>query len=120
MSTAAADRLDFGTVTMHRNLSTSHLVEMAIARGEGILAANGALSVDTGECTGRSPKDKFIVREETTESEIWWGDVNHPIEPDSRGYRESTHEVAQPALARRHVVREAEIRAARRLCHLLA
>jgi len=57
------------------------LVEYAIARQEGLLAHNGALVVRTGQFTGRSPKDKFIVRDELTESEVDWGAVNQPISP---------------------------------------
>ncbi len=61
------------------NLSTAELYEHALREGEGLLAANGPLVVRTGKHTGRSPKDKFIVREPSSESKIWWGDVNHPI-----------------------------------------
>jgi len=61
------------------NLSTAELYELALRDGEGMLAANGPLVVRTGKHTGRSPKDKFIVVEPTSESKIWWGDVNHPI-----------------------------------------
>lgn len=64
------------------DLATPVLVEHTLARGEGVLAHKGPIVVDTVPYTGRSPKDKFIVREEATESEIWWGDVNHPIETD--------------------------------------
>jgi phosphoenolpyruvate carboxykinase (ATP) len=64
------------------DLATPVLVEHTLRRGEGVLAHKGPLVVDTVPYTGRSPKDKFIVREETTEDEIWWGDVNHPVEPE--------------------------------------
>jgi phosphoenolpyruvate carboxykinase (ATP) len=60
---------------------TEQLIEHAIARREGLLAHNGALVVRTGQFTGRSPKDKFIVRDELTESEVNWGAVNQPISP---------------------------------------
>ena len=60
--------------------TTSQLYEHALARGEARLAEGGALVVDTGEHTGRSPKDKFIVREPTSESKVWWGEVNRPID----------------------------------------
>jgi phosphoenolpyruvate carboxykinase (ATP) len=60
---------------------TEQLIESAIARQEGLLAHNGALVVRTGQFTGRSPKDKFIVRDEGTESEVDWGAVNQPISP---------------------------------------
>ena len=61
------------------NLSTAALYEAAIRDGEGTIAAEGPLVVSTGTHTGRSPKDKFIVREPSTEGNVWWGDVNHPI-----------------------------------------
>jgi len=61
------------------NLSTAELYEYAARRSEGIISAHGSLVVRTGQHTGRSPKDKFIVREPSSEDKIWWGDVNHPI-----------------------------------------
>ena len=59
--------------------TTSQLYEHALARGDARLAEGGALVVDTGAHTGRSPKDKFIVREPGSESRIWWGEVNAEI-----------------------------------------
>jgi len=67
---------------VHWDLSTPELYEQTLRRGEGELAHKGALVVDTVPYTGRSPKDKYVVRESTTEAEIWWGDVNHPMEPE--------------------------------------
>ena len=64
---------------MVANLSTAALYEAAVRDGEGLIAADGPLVVSTGTHTGRSPKDKFIVREPSSEAKIWWGDVNHPI-----------------------------------------
>ncbi|MGA7521780.1 MAG: phosphoenolpyruvate carboxykinase (ATP) [Acidobacteriaceae bacterium] len=63
----------------HRNLSTAQLVETAIARGEGRLAANGALAAMTGARTGRSPRDKFIVEDDQTRQRVHWGKVNQPF-----------------------------------------
>ncbi len=63
----------------HWNLETSPLVEKAIQRHEGLLANNGAFVVRTGQFTGRSPKDKYIVREEGTEAAVDWGAVNQPM-----------------------------------------
>src|ERR1043165_9713055 len=61
------------------NLDTSELVEHAIRREEGLLASGGALAVNTGRFTGRSPKDKFIVQDELTGSTVNWGPVNQPM-----------------------------------------
>ncbi len=59
--------------------TTSQLYEHALARGDARLAEGGPLVVDTGEHTGRSPKDKFVVREPGSEDRIWWSDVNTEI-----------------------------------------
>jgi phosphoenolpyruvate carboxykinase (ATP) len=66
----------------HRNLSTPQLVETAIARGEGRLAANGALVAMTGARTGRSPRDKFTVQDNETRDRLDWGKVNQPFPPE--------------------------------------
>ncbi|WP_214849463.1 phosphoenolpyruvate carboxykinase (ATP) [Exiguobacterium sp. s138] len=65
-----------------KQLSVAELVEHAIRNKEGVLAENGALSVETGKFTGRSPKDKFIVRDDLCEMHIDWGHVNQPMESD--------------------------------------
>jgi len=64
------------------NLGAASLVEEAVARGEGRLAAHGPLVVETGKHTGRSAKDKFIVRDAETEDTVWWGKVNVPMTPE--------------------------------------
>ena len=61
------------------NLGSEALIEHAVRRREGLLADNGALVVQTGQFTGRSPQDKFIVRDELTESAVNWGHVNQPL-----------------------------------------
>ena len=61
------------------NLGTARLVERALQREEGLLSGRGALVVRTGPFTGRSPKDKYIVREPGTESTVHWGSVNQPL-----------------------------------------
>ncbi len=67
---------------VHRNLFEGALVEHAIRRGEGRLASNGAFVGYTAPRTGRSPKDKFAVRDASTESKIAWGAVNQPFDTD--------------------------------------
>ncbi len=66
----------------HMNLSASELVEIALARKEGVLAANKALTVTTGARTGRSPKDRFIVKDAITEKDVDWNAINQPIAPE--------------------------------------
>src|SRR5947199_9907580 len=67
---------------VHHNLCEGALVEHSIRRGETRLASNGALVGYTGKHTGRSPKDKFTVRDNTTEKLVHWGSVNQPFEPE--------------------------------------
>ncbi|WP_447726388.1 phosphoenolpyruvate carboxykinase [Sphingomonas koreensis] len=68
--------------TIHWNLQTAPLVEHAVQRGEGRLAKDGPLVVATGKHTGRSAKDKFIVRDAETEGNVWWGDTNRGMTPE--------------------------------------
>jgi phosphoenolpyruvate carboxykinase (ATP) len=63
-------------------LSPAELVEQALKRNEGTLADSGALAIDTGEFTGRSPKDRFIVEDEITKDSVWWGKVNIKFTPN--------------------------------------
>ncbi|WP_319532964.1 phosphoenolpyruvate carboxykinase [uncultured Cohaesibacter sp.] len=67
---------------VHWNYRYPKLVEEALARGEGRLIHGGALAVNTGVHTGRSPQDKFTVRDETTENTIWW-DKNKSMTPEA-------------------------------------
>jgi phosphoenolpyruvate carboxykinase (ATP) len=74
--------VEFGSAKIHANLATAVLVEMALARGEGQLAANGALQCDTGERTGRSPDDKYLEDTAGIHGNINWGKTNQPIAPE--------------------------------------
>src|ERR1700749_3883122 len=67
--------LDRAGTTFYQ-LSPAQLVEAALKRNEGVLADSGALAIDTGEFTGRSPKDRFIVDDAITRDTVWWGKVN--------------------------------------------
>ena len=85
----ASSRLTPSTGTRRRRSSTT----TPLSAGEGRIAEGGPLNVDTGKHTGRSPKDKFIVREPGSEDRIWWGDVNAEIsEAHFEGLREKVVE----------------------------
>src|SRR5215467_13053177 len=62
------------------NLSTAALYEEAVRRNEGLVSANGPLACRTGPHTGRSPNDKFVAREASSEADIAWGKVNRPMD----------------------------------------
>lgn len=65
------------------NLTPAELVEETLVKGQGELTDTGALAVDTGEFTGRSPKDRFVVCDEKTENAVWWGDINIKFTPEN-------------------------------------
>lgn len=67
----------------HYQLSPEDLHRITIENGQGVEASSGALAVNTGEFTGRSPKDRFIVKDAITEDKIWWGDINIPFSTEN-------------------------------------
>ncbi|MFN3592461.1 MAG: phosphoenolpyruvate carboxykinase (ATP), partial [Thermaurantiacus sp.] len=69
------------TATLHWNLTSAPLVEHAVAHGEGMLAVDGPLVVETGRHTGRSAQDKYTVRDDITRDAIWWNPGNQPMDP---------------------------------------
>ena len=68
--------------SLRQNWSAAQLIEANIAEGRGRLSSTGAVMVDTGIYTGRSPKDKYFVREPSSEEQLWWGEVNQPIDQE--------------------------------------
>lgn len=62
-------------------LTVPQLIAEAVKNGEGTLSSTGALAIDTGKFTGRSPKDRFIVLDDITRDTVWWGDINIPFSP---------------------------------------
>ena len=67
---------------MMKDLSPKALMQSALNNSEGVLSLSGALRVETGKRTGRSPKDRFIVDDELTHDTVDWGAVNQPIAPN--------------------------------------
>lgn len=67
--------------TIYNDLSTKELMEHILRNKEGVLSTTGAIAVTTGKRTGRSPKDRFIVKDQETENSVHWGPINHPITP---------------------------------------
>lgn len=67
---------------VHWNLSPEELTKIALDKGQAEKASSGAINVLTGKFTGRSPKDRFIVKDEITENTVWWGDINIPFESE--------------------------------------
>ncbi len=76
---AVTDQLNLSTERTHTNCSSAELMERVILRNEGQLAANGCVSVNTGDRTGRSPSDKYLVEHADSKDNIDWGKVNKPI-----------------------------------------
>ena len=77
---ASAPSFDLAGAKVYRNLSVDELIEHAIRRGEGQLAANGGLVARTGKYTGRTPKDKYVIKDSHTENKVWW-ENNQPMDP---------------------------------------
>src|SRR5271157_4537676 len=67
---------------VHRNLYPAPLIEAALRRGESELAARGSLVAETGKRTGRSPKDKFTIKDAITADKVAWGSANLPFSPE--------------------------------------
>ena len=105
-SNASVASLGLGNVAAaYWNMTPAELVEEAIVRGEGRLVDSGALAADTGEFTGRSPKDRFIVKDAITENAVWWGDVNIPF--DSQKFDLLYHRVCAYLAGKEIFVRDA-------------
>jgi len=65
------------------NLSPEKLQSITVEKGLGQETADNVLAVNTGEFTGRSPKDRYLVKDDITKDEVWWGEINKPIEPET-------------------------------------
>ncbi|WP_293914805.1 MULTISPECIES: phosphoenolpyruvate carboxykinase (ATP) [unclassified Sphingobacterium] len=89
MATEKLVKLDLAYLNINNNnevnyqLDVSTLVEQAIKNSEGTLSDTGALNARTGKFTGRSPKDRYIVKDQKTANHVWWGDINQPISEEA-------------------------------------
>ena len=68
--------------TTHYNLTSDELHDLTLEKNQGKESSFGAIAINMGEFTGRSPKDRFIVKDEVTSDKVWWGDINIPFDSD--------------------------------------
>jgi phosphoenolpyruvate carboxykinase (ATP) len=80
--TISIDQYGIKSATIHYQLSATELHEETLRSNHGKEANSGALAVNTGEFTGRSPKDRFIVKDDITRDKVWWGNINIPFPTD--------------------------------------
>jgi len=80
---ATVESYGFKNATAHWNLDPIVLSKLSVDLGQAKETSTGAITVDTGEFTGRSPKDRFIVKDAITEDAIWWGNINIPFDADA-------------------------------------
>ena len=80
--TIALDAYGIKNANIFYQLTPDELHDITIKKGQGVEASSGALAVNTGEFTGRSPQDRFIVKDDITKDRVWWGDINKPFDSD--------------------------------------
>ena len=80
--TISLEKYGIKNAKINYQLSPNELQSKAIENGQGVETLNDTLAVNTGEFTGRSPQDRFIVKDDITKDRIWWGDINIPFESD--------------------------------------
>lgn len=80
--TISIEQYGINNAKVNYQLSSEELHNITLQKGQGKVASSGAIAVNTGEFTGRSPKDRFIVKDDVTEDKIWWGDINIPFPTD--------------------------------------
>ena len=80
--TISLDTIGIQNANIRYQLSADQLHKITIQTGQGVETASGALAINTGQFTGRSPKDRFIVKDAITQDQVWWGEVNIPFAPE--------------------------------------
>jgi len=76
------NNLGIKNATVRYQLSSDELHTETLKKGQGVASSLGAIAVNTGEFTGRSPKDRFIVKDAVTKEQVWWSDINLPFDAD--------------------------------------
>jgi phosphoenolpyruvate carboxykinase (ATP) len=87
--TISLDKYGIKNAQIHYQLSTKDLQAITIEKGMGRETNNGTLAINTGKFTGRSPEDRFLVKDNYTEDKIWWGDSNKAISPENFDFLQS-------------------------------
>ncbi|WP_341215854.1 phosphoenolpyruvate carboxykinase (ATP) [uncultured Wocania sp.] len=77
------ERYGLKDVTVNWNLSPEELQKITVEKGMGKETANGTLAINTGKFTGRSPQDRFLVKDDYTADKVWWGKTNKPVSPEN-------------------------------------
>lgn len=78
--TISLEKMGIKNANVKYQLTPDELHDITIEKGQGVESSTGALAINTGEFTGRSPQDRFIVRDSITEDKVWWGNVNLPFD----------------------------------------
>lgn len=78
--TISLEKYGINNANAHYQLAPEELHQITLDNHQGVEAASGALAVNTGEFTGRSPKDRFLVMDDETKDRVWWGDINIPFD----------------------------------------
>jgi phosphoenolpyruvate carboxykinase (ATP) len=89
MKTRDLTKYGLTDTTAHWNLDPAELQRITIEKGMGKETANGTLAINTGKYTGRSPQDRFIVKDDYTDKRVWWGKTNKAISPENFDYLQS-------------------------------
>ena len=80
--TLSVDKYGIKNANVRYQLSADELHQETLDKKLGVEASSGAIAINTGEFTGRSPKDRFIVKDDITKDRVWWGNINIPFEPE--------------------------------------
>ncbi|MFL9837053.1 phosphoenolpyruvate carboxykinase (ATP) [Flavobacterium sp. ST-75] len=80
--TISLEKMGIKNANVKYQLTPDELHDITIEKGQGVESSTGALAINTGEFTGRSPQDRFIVKDSITEDKVWWGNINIPFDSD--------------------------------------